>query len=75
MKIFKTDTKSPNSREGHLGEALSNQPLNPQEMFKFTPIAGKMEPVDAALLENADQKHAYVCTHLQLEFKKAMIIC
>ena len=50
MKIFKTDTKSPNSREGHLGEALSNQPLNPQEMFKFTPIAGKMEPVDAAQL-------------------------
>ena len=63
MKIFKTkyvgETTGPNSREGHLGEALSNLPSNPQEMVKFTPIGGRMEPVDAALLENADQKYAY----------------
>ena len=63
MKIFKTkyvgETTGPNSREGDLGEALSILPSNPQEMVKFTPIAGKMEPVDAALLENADQKYAY----------------
>ena len=28
----------PNSREGQLGEAISNLPLHPQEMVKFTPI-------------------------------------
>ena len=44
----------PNSREGQLTEALSNLP---QEMVKFTPIAGKRGPVDAALLVNADQKY------------------
>ena len=37
-KILKTEyvgeTKGPNSREGHLAEALSNLPLNPQEMVK-----------------------------------------
>ena len=42
--LFKTEyvgeTKGLNSREGHLAEALSNLPLNPQEMVKFTPLVG-----------------------------------
>ena len=29
------------------------------EKHKFTPIAGKRGPVDAALLVNADQKYAF----------------
>ena len=49
----------PNSRESQLGEALSNVPLNPQEMVKFTPVAGKRRPVDPALLINADQKEKF----------------
>ena len=63
MRILKDkyvgQTKGPNSRSGNLGEQFSNLPKNHLEMVEFTPVQGKLEEVDASLLDNADQKYAY----------------
>ena len=63
MRILKDkyvgETKGPSSREGNLGEAFSNLPSNHLEMIEFTPVKGRLQEVDASLLDNADQKYAY----------------
>ena len=63
MRIFKTHyigvTKGPGSRDGDLGEQLSKLRSNQKEMVEFIPIKGKVEEIDAELLENSDQKYAF----------------
>ena len=71
MRIFNTHyigkTKGPNSREGTLADDLSNLRKNPKEMVQFTPIKGKVQEIDASLLDNADQKYAF---HMAMGIQK-----
>ena len=71
MRIFKTHfigkTKGPGSRDGDLGEQLSKLRSNQKEMVEFIPIKGKVEEIDAELLENSDQKYAF---HMAMGIQK-----